>query len=572
MGGAMAALKFGSLGKLCLGVVLLALTCLGASAYAQGASARALSDQQWRADIEQAVGAIRERHPAPFRHVEQAEIDAAATRLVRELPELSDNAIEVRLAQLVAMIADGHTRISVPRQHVEFGVAQGHIPTAPPRLARLVFSDLPVRFEIFDDGVFIIGAERSAASLIGAQVMSFDGSATESVVAAVRTTVAADNDSGARFVVPDRLSLPGVLHALGLIEHRDRVTLRVRYTDGREDSVPLVALAEGAVQYQARPVPGPRPPSPSRDGDRVWWSLLPGRSALYIQINEIEAFPAQPLADTLHEALVAAERGRANRIVIDLRYNQGGTAQFNPAIVRALLASDYNRYGRLYVLIGRQTFSAAQMLLNQLEQFSEAIFVGEASGSGPTHFGDPQRTVLTHTGLTLRTSTIEWRSWLAGEFRTQTDVHIDAPYLAADYFAGRDAALEVALSNSAPSSVARQVEQLFRTGKTQGAILRFVAHLNNANVARREAAENFVERGRALLADGFERESHFMMVLVSDYYPRSVAAQLAMATSLERRGDRDGARRRYELVLGLSPSNEEARAGAARLAVQEGER
>ena len=48
------------------------------------------------------------------------------------------------------------------------------------------------------------------------------------------------------------------------------------------------------------------------------------------------------------------------------------------------LQSLSERFGRLLVLIGGSTFSAAQTLVNQLERYTDACFVGEPSGSPPT--------------------------------------------------------------------------------------------------------------------------------------------------------------------------------------------
>lgn len=528
------------------------------------AQERALSDIEWREDVEQAVNAIVERHPDPFRKVEQTAFAETKANLVADIPSLSDHQIETRLAQLIAMLGDGHTRISVPRLHPEFGVEQGHVATSPPSHTSLAFASLPVRFEIFDDGVFIVGADKSAARLIGAEVTAFDETPIAEVLEAARTTIAADNEMGAKSVLPDRISLPALLHALGAIERPDGVRLALKRTDGAEEAADLEVLGDEPVVYVSAISENP-PIALTRPGEKVWWTVLSGKPALFIQIKEIEAFPQTMLADTLHDAFAAAKRARADRVIIDIRENQGGTSQFNPAIIRAVLASGYNRYGHLYILIGRRTFSAAQMLLNQFEQFSEAAFVGEASGSSPTMFGDPVRIVLKNSGLTLRVSMIEWRSWLAAEFRAEIDAHLDAPYLASQFFAGKDGAMEAALRHRPERGVAGQVEALFRSGKTQGAILRFLSHLSDPALAARADPAGFVASGRALIADGLEREGHFMMVLASDYYPGSAAAQAGLGFSLERRGDAEGAQKRYKRALELDPKNAEARNGLRRL-------
>ena len=48
-----------------------------------------------------------------------------------------------------------------------------------------------------------------------------------------------------------------------------------------------------------------------------------------------------------------------------------------------------NRRGRLFVIIGRATFSAAQNGATMIERHTEAIFVGEPTGSSPTLWARP---------------------------------------------------------------------------------------------------------------------------------------------------------------------------------------
>jgi hypothetical protein len=77
------------------------------------------------------------------------------------VPDLSNKEIIVRLAALVALIDDGHTRLSISRQHPEIGLEFGLTPTTAPELEGLAFRQLPIAFDKFEDGVFIVAAKTS---------------------------------------------------------------------------------------------------------------------------------------------------------------------------------------------------------------------------------------------------------------------------------------------------------------------------------------------------------------------------------------------------------------------------
>lgn len=92
-------------------------------------------------------------------------------------------------------------------------------------------------------------------------------------------------------------------------------------------------------------------------------------------------------------------------LIIDVRNSFGGSGEMNRTLVTSIIRNEsLNRHDRTFVLIGRRTFSAAQLLVNELEQYTRVTFVGEATGSRPDHFSDPENMRLTCGGLTLRVS------------------------------------------------------------------------------------------------------------------------------------------------------------------------
>ena len=60
----------------------------------------------------------------------------------------------------------------------------------------------------------------------------------------------------------------------------------------------------------------------------------------------------------------AAGSAGVKKVVLDLRLNGGGNNYLNRGLVLALLGAEgLNRYGRVFTIIGRNTFSAAMSLV-----------------------------------------------------------------------------------------------------------------------------------------------------------------------------------------------------------------
>ena len=89
------------------------------------------------------------------------------------------------------------------------------------------------------------------------------------------------------------------------------------------------------------------------------------------------------------------------------------------------------------------------MLVNDLEQYTDAVFVGEPTGGKINHYGDSRRITLPNSGVTVRVSTLWWqgderdkRPWKAPDIAAEPTF--------ADYRANRDPALRSGARRSSP--------------------------------------------------------------------------------------------------------------------------
>lgn len=485
------------------------------------ADVRALTDAQWRADIRQMTAAIKEIHFKPFHNVTEADFDASVGALLDGLPRKSDREIIVAMAEIVAMLRDGHTRIHIPRVYPEFALEAelGHAGTPPPKIASLRFPQLPVRFELFDDGLFIIAARPEHAGLIGHRVVAFDDTGVDEAISAVRAVSFTENDSRAKLLAPDRLGLPDVLAYLGVTDETKALSLTTRGAGGEEVSTEMQALAGPGLDFHDG-LPDELPAWQKHRDRYRWYEVLPDDDAIYVQVNQFEEQPVRPYGEFVAETIAAAREAGVSRYIIDLRHNSGGIGAWVTPFVTGLGRSEFNEYGRLFVLIGRTTFSAAQHFLHEFEELTYAAFVGEPSGAKPSHYGDARRVLLKNSGITVRVSTIYWHSWLANDFRDAIRPHLPVTPVAADYFEGRDPVLAVAIEYEAPATLAGQVDEQFRLGANQNALLLFTRFMSDGT---RTDHESVVPGLRAmadvLVEDGYVRPGYFVYLLANRTFP-----------------------------------------------------
>jgi len=443
-------------------VVLLLLVALagpGASGAAHGAPAAADTAElrRWSEDLDFLAREMPARHANLFHSVRREGFDSSLAAIRSRLPALERHQVIVELMRLAASVGDGHTNVS------------------PWRDTAIAFHRLPVALYRFGDGYHVRAATREHEGLLGAKLLRIGGVPIDSAEALVAPLIGRDNAMGVRMYAPLLLQMPEVLHAVGLSREPGAAELTLETPAGRR-AVRLAAagrfpnlsgdadrswdVPEGWVDLRQRSAP---PLWLSRTREKGWFTFVPEGRLLYCQLNEVGE-PGEAMGDFVARALAAADSAGAGRFVLDLRLNGGGNGEFGRAIVRALVRSRFDDRGRLYVITGRRTFSAAQMLICDLERWSHPIFAGEPSASRGNHHGDSRRLVLPNHRVTVRVSTLWWQYWDPRDSRPWIAPEVAAPLAVANYAAGRDPALEAIARHVPQPSLVDRLRPLLLAG------------------------------------------------------------------------------------------------------------
>jgi hypothetical protein len=396
--------------------------------------------RRWLADLAYLRAEMPARHANLFHQMSRAQFDSALGSIESRLPSLTRHQVIVELQKLGALIGDGHSNVGPWRDSV------------------IGFQSLPVAFYWFQEGIIVRAADSAHADLIGARVVEIGGQPVDSVIARVRPLISRDNEMGVRAFTPLFLAMPEILHAIGAATDMGRIRVVVE-REGRRRAVILAPAGRFPMLTGEADRNWLRRPGwiDARDGqpgalwlsdptNYYWCRYLGGERALYCQINTIQQKATDSLRVFMARAIATADSAGAEKFVLDLRLNGGGNGGFNKLILLPLIKSRYDVPGRLYVLTGRRTWSAAQMLVTELQKYTTAIFVGEPTASRGNHYGDSFRIVLPNSRVTFRVSTL-WHQYLdSRDKRPMIEPAIRVPLTFAEYAAGRDPVLSAALS------------------------------------------------------------------------------------------------------------------------------
>ena len=391
--------------------------------------------RRWREDLAYLRKEMPARHANLFHDMSRAQFDSVLGSMDARLATLARHQVIVELQKLAALVGDGHTNVGPWRDSV------------------IAFRTLPIALYWFEEGIVVRSADSAHANLIGARIVAINNLPVDSAVARIRPLISRDNEMGVRAFTPFFIAMPEILEATGIVSDMERIPLTVESAGQRRTVVlgpagPFPMLTGDADRSWIRRAgwvdardDKPTPLWLSDPTNLYWYKSLPDVKTLYCQINTIQQKSTDSLRVFMTRAIAAADSAGAEKFVVDLRLNGGGNGDFNKAILLPLIKSKYDVPGHLYVLTGRRTWSAAQMLVTELQKYTTATFVGEPTASRGNAYGDSFRIVMPNSRVTVRVSTL-WHQYLdPRDKRAMIEPAIKAPLSYADYRAGRDPAL-----------------------------------------------------------------------------------------------------------------------------------
>ena len=341
----------------------------------------------WRSDLELIVPGMDRIHPNLTHGTTLEALNEAITDLSAAVETSTDDELMVGVAQIVAMVSaeghDGHTGV--------FLWGTGTYPV----------DSLPLRLWLFEDEVVIVDALPPYEDLVDTRIDTLDGRPIAEVLAALDPVIPRDNAQTVRLLAPRYLLIPQVLRGLG-IAGDGPIALGVTTADGVEDvhlvePVPMAEYNGWAGPYGLHLPADPDVLYLSNIEDDLWWEVLFDARTLYIQYNRVE-HQSPAILDELEAALTDPA---IERVVLDIRHNYGGEVPALEPFYELFDDPLVDVPGELFVITGRNTWSAGSMLLARLEAGTSATIVGESMGGNPTFYGDVTEVRLPYSGLSV---------------------------------------------------------------------------------------------------------------------------------------------------------------------------
>jgi tetratricopeptide (TPR) repeat protein len=504
-----------------------------------------LTADEWRADLRFFAAELPKRHKNAFHTMTQGQFDAAVKQLNDDIPNLKNEEIFVRFLKLIAMVGDGHTSI---QESALFG-----------------FGFYPVRYEIYADGLYVQSAAAEYAEAVGGKVVKIGDVPIAEAVRRLNEIAWGDNfnEQSKKVEIGFLLSMPKVLHGLKISERSESVSLTIE-KNGAPKTLEVKALKDltnylrnGKRVSANDNAAAPLPLYLKEPDNNFRFEYVKDGKILYVQFNSVQNKPDETIAAFFKKVFDFAENNAVEKFVLDVRMNTGGNNLLNKPLVVGLVKSKLNERGRLFVITGRRTFSAAQNLVNELEKYTNAIFVGEPTGSSPNLYGDPVTMTLPASRLPFRVATL-WHQIDPRDRRPWTAPEIFADLTFEDFRSNRDPAFQAILEYAPGKTFQDIAEELILTRD-------LAQFLNKYKSFKADPKNRFADTESRMNALGYnllqaQRAAEAIEIFRrnTEAYPNSANVYDSLAEAYLLSGNKEAAIRNYEQAVKIDPNFQSA--------------
>jgi len=397
-----------------------------------------LTAAEWQHDLKFIQETVHKDYAHLFKKVTATKFDSEVEKLYKEIPNLKDHEVMVGLSRIISLFQYGHTR---------FGFRGGVVP----------YHKLPFNLYHFNDGVYIEGTHKDHSVALGAKVIRIENTSIDEALKLVRPVVPVENDQYFKAFGINYLAIPEVLHAQRIIPSLNQTVTLTLEKNGRTFEHSFTSMAPDVMKlnYSLMRQEGEwlsareqgNTPYYLKNLDKIYYyEYIPEKKTVYVRQSQVQDDPSADIPTFYAEVFDFIDKNDVEKLVIDVRLNGGGNNYKNKPVVAGIMASPkINKPGSLFVIIGRRTFSACQNLINEFDNYTNVIFVGEPSAENINFYGDNRSITLPNSKHSMRLSFAWWQDKPQWENADWTEPHMAVDMSFEEYKTNQDPVLDTIL-------------------------------------------------------------------------------------------------------------------------------
>ena len=346
-------------------------------------------NKKWVEDINFLSSELPQKHKNLFFQKNKEDFFNEIASLKMSIDSLSDYEIKLQIAKIVASIRDAHTSV-------------------PLNITIL----LPIELYWFSDGLYVTATLPQYKEILYCKITKVNKLEIEEVIISLSSIISYENETYLKSQLPKYFPAIELLYDLGLVNDID--ILELTFEDENKKtrtlelkSLPLRDWREKHSLINNDLVHSNNLPLYRKNSSKnYWFEYIDVASIVYFKYNACRDMLPIDMFTFCKNLLQFIEEHDVEKLIIDLRNNFGGNSSLLTPFIEDIKNCDkINKIGKLFVIIGRETFSSALLNAFFFKKNTSAIFLGEPTGGKPNCYGELKRFTLKNSGLTVCYST-----------------------------------------------------------------------------------------------------------------------------------------------------------------------
>lgn len=508
--------------------------------------------KDWQTDIKYLQDLVHKEYSFLFDKITKVAWDSVVEEVYNDLPAMAPHERVAGLARIISAFGYGHTRM-------RWG-------------SFIDLHQVPINLYYFSDGIFIQGARSEFKDIVGAKVLEIEGIKVEDVWHRVQPVIPAENEMFSKAYYISYLTIPEVLHAQGIMKQFGNEINFTLEKDGETFTRTIQAEKNLNLPDSYSYILGDEKwismnesgllPLYLQNLDKIYsYAYLAEEKALYVRQSQIQDDPSEDIPSFYNKIFDFIGEHEVEKLILDVRLNGGGNNYKNKPVVKGIIKTEnIDQVGNFFVLTGRRTFSACQNLVNELDNYTNAIFIGEPTGENINFFGDNNRVELPNIGGPVYLSFAWWQDKPAWENDQWLSPHVGVELSSEDFKAGRDPVLETALSFEDGDFILdpmQHLTDLFMQGNVEQLQKDATLIAKDPRYRFFDFEGQFSRAGERILNYNQVKEAIFVFKMITDLFPESGKAWNNLANALFVSGELDQAVSIYKKVIDMDTNGKE---------------
>ena len=339
-------------------------------------------NEGWETDLQWLADSLPALHYNLFMYESEDSLLNRLSRLEQNLDNLSDMETVMEMTGVLASMRCSHT-----------GIAFWN------------YSDwkaYPISLMWLDDGLYVTAVDAEYTELIGSRLIEFGEYPAIEAAAAMSEMFPATNDVVRRTRAENFMMMAYPMEALGFGDADSVVSFTFLCATGDTVNIQFKAVDQSTVNMERfHNCESVVLPLWLGSDDFYWHRYIPERKMLYCAYNSCALMDDYHIDDYVENLRELTDSEHIDAVVVDLRRNSGGNSMIAAPLISWLRELSEDSAIRLYLIIGRWTYSSGILNAIEISEIPGVTVFGENTGGAPNHLGEVRTTQLPWSGLSV---------------------------------------------------------------------------------------------------------------------------------------------------------------------------